>query len=67
MDVDEREKRKAGTQCVLCWGVSTCVNPQTDREGHVYVWTHNNRMNKSFSPLLAGTKKASWFEPVQII
>lgn len=66
MDVDERAERKAGGHSVLWWDVSTCVNPQTDREGHVYVWRHNNRMNKSFFPSLADTKTASWFEPVQI-
>lgn len=33
----------------MLWrGVSTCVKPQTDREGHGYVWKHNNRMNKVF-------------------
>lgn len=34
---------------VVLWrGVSTCVKPQTDREGHSYAWKHNNRMNKGF-------------------
>lgn len=45
-----RGKREKLGHTVLCWGVSSCVNPQTDGEGHVCVWMHNNGMNKSFSP-----------------
>ena len=52
-------KDKSRGYVVLWRGVSTCVKPQTDREGHGCVWKHNNRMNKGFfPPSMAGSESA---------